>query len=134
MLKGKRFFVIEDDPNNLAIVSSILRRQGAGVHFDLWGKATAERILSLLPVDMILLDLMLPQNVSGFDVYHELREYDELKDIPIVAVTAKDPATDMARARELGFSGYICKPIRTRTFTLYMESILSGTPVWVDLE
>lgn len=134
MLNGTRIFVVEDDPNSLAIVSSILRRQGAAVHFDLWGKDTAQRILNLLPVHMILLDLMLPNNVSGYDVYAELRQYDELKDVPIVAVTAMDPATELKKARELGFAGYICKPIRTRTFAVYMEAILKGTAVWVDLE
>ncbi|GAB4571227.1 MAG: response regulator [Anaerolineae bacterium] len=132
-LQGKKIFIIEDEPNSLAIVSSILRRQGAAVHFDPWGIDTAERILKAMPVDMILLDLMLPDQVSGYDVFRALRAIPALQSIPIVAVTAMDPATELAKTRAMGFAGFICKPIRTRTFVTYLEAILDGIPVWIDL-
>lgn len=133
-LVGKKIFIVEDDPNNLAIVSSILRRQGASVYFDLWGRGTMQRIISLLPVDMILMDLMLPQGVSGYDVVEGLHEIPELREIPVIALTAMDPATEVKKARDLGFSGFICKPIRTKTFVEILDAILDGQKVWVELE
>lgn len=134
MIKGKRIFVIEDDPNNLAIISAILRRGGATVHFDLWGYETADRITNLLPIDVILLDLMLPGGVSGYDIFRELHTRPELRSIPIVAVTAMDPTTELRKAKEMGFAGFLCKPIRTTTFAKYLTAILDGTQVWIDLE
>jgi CheY-like chemotaxis protein len=133
-LRDTKIFVIEDDPNNLAIISAILRRQGATVYFDLWGHETTSRIINLMPIDVILLDLMLPGNITGYDIFDQLKAIPALANIPVVAVTAMDPATEVAKARDKGFDGFICKPIRTKTFTTYMHTILHGEQVWVDLE
>ncbi|MBN1966645.1 MAG: response regulator [Anaerolineae bacterium] len=131
---NKRFFLIEDDPNNVAIIASILRRVGATVHFDYWGHDIPDRIARLMPIDLILLDLMLPGEIDGYGVFDQLRERPELAAIPIVAVTAMDPDNEIPRAKAKGFSGFIAKPVRHRTFARYIEAILNGQPVWADME
>jgi CheY-like chemotaxis protein len=57
------------------------------------------------------MDLMLPKQVSGFDLVCEIRQVPELTSLPIVDLSASDPDTAMLCARQLGFSGFICKPI-----------------------
>ena len=133
-LEGKVAFVLEDDVNNLAIISSILSRIGMTVYFDTWGRNTAVQIKKFMPIDIILLDMMLPNNVSGYDVFDAIRATPGLEEVPVVAVTAMDPGTEMAKARAKGFSGYIGKPIRSRTLARAIAAILNGQQVWGSVD
>jgi CheY-like chemotaxis protein len=131
-LKGKRVFVIEDDAMNLAIIRFILQNYGAAIYHEYWGVQTIEYIKRALPIDIILLDLMFPHGISGYDVYAQIRAVPELADIPVVAVSASDPAIEMNRARNLGFMGFIEKPVSQTTLPVYVDRVLSGTPVWAE--
>lgn len=132
--EGKRFFILEDDVTNLAVISAVLKRDGAELFFDTWGTASEVQIVSFLPIDLIILDLMLPQGVSGYDVFDRIKATPELAEIPIIVVTASDPGVEMIRAREKGFDGYLSKPIRAKTFPIAIEMVLNGQQVWEDLE
>jgi CheY-like chemotaxis protein len=59
--------------------------------------------------DLILLDINMP-GLSGFEVLARVKADDRLKRIPVVMLTSSDLPTDIARAYELGASGYISKP------------------------
>lgn len=132
LLDNKRIFVIEDDSSNLAIIRTILLRQGASVPFDVWGKGTIEIIRNSMPIDVILLDLALPRGVSGYDVFDQIRATPELSEIPVVIVTAADPSTEMVKARSKGVNGFISKPIKYGTFAQSVASVLDGEAVWDD--
>jgi CheY-like chemotaxis protein len=133
-LEGKVAFILEDDVNNLAIISSILSRIGMTVHFDTWGTETPYQIKKFMPIDIILLDMMLPRGVSGYDIFDEIRVTPGLENIPIVAVTAMDPGTEMNKAKSKGFSGYLSKPIRTRSFARAIAAVLNGEEVWGEVD
>ncbi len=130
LLEGRKFFILEDDVNNLAVITSMLRRYGATIFFDSWGVETAQTIKAFMPIDVILLDIHLPNNVTGYDVYDAIKELPELANVPIVAVTASDPDREMKKAKDKGFNGYISKPIRTKTFVRSLLAILNGDEVW----
>jgi CheY-like chemotaxis protein len=132
LLQGKRIFVVEDDPSNLAIITTILRRYGASVPFETWGSGTVEKLRSILPIDLILLDLALPRGVSGYDVYDEIQLVPELKPIPVVLVTAADPTIEMVKARDKGINGFISKPLSYATFGKAIAAILEGEEIWGD--
>ena len=132
LLESKRIFVVEDDSSNLAIIRTILLRQGASVPFDVWGKGTMEILRNSMPIDLILLDLALPRGVSGYDVFDQIRSTPELAKIPVVIVTAADPSTEMVKARTKGVNGFISKPIKYGTFAHSVAAVLEGKPVWDD--
>ncbi len=131
LLTGKRIFIIEDNPGNLAVMQTILTLEGANVFFERWARDTCERLLSALPVDVILLDLMLPNGVSGYEVFDTFRAVPELSAIPVVIVSAADPDYEMKTAREKGMNGFISKPIRSATFAQSIASVIAGKQVWV---
>ncbi len=133
-LENKRIFLLEDDTNNLVIISAILRRNGATVFNDTWGSNTVYLIKRYLPIDVILLDLMLPDGVTGYDVFNQIKATPQLAHIPVVAVTAKDPDTEMKIAREKGFSGYISKPIRSQPFAQAIVAVIEGAEVWGEVK
>jgi CheY-like chemotaxis protein len=130
LLQGKRIAVVEDDVTNMAIISTLLKQQGAAVIQDPWNSDTVNRLKAMLPIDMILLDLMLRHGVNGFDIYDRIKEAAELADIPVVVVSASDPAMAMTKARNKGFAGYIAKPLVYRDFSQQVFDILDGKAVW----
>jgi CheY-like chemotaxis protein len=129
-IKGKRIFVVEDDANNLAIVSTILQGAGATVYFSRRGMDVATKIRAVLPINIILMDLMLSDKMTGYDVLALIRARPELAAIPVIAVTAADPTIEIAKAKEKGFNGYISKPIRMHTFSRFIDNAINGEPVW----
>jgi CheY-like chemotaxis protein len=130
LLKNKRIFIVEDNTGNLAIASIYLENQGAKIKFERRGLRTPEAILQQMPIDLILTDLMLPNGVSGFDIFDQIRQVPVLAAIPVVAVSSADPDTAMAKARQKGMSGYISKPISPR-IAQYLAEVLAGKQVWI---
>src|ERR1700686_4977425 len=98
-LKNKRIVVIEDNPNNLAVMMTLLQFEGAKTGFERWGDTTIARLRTLSPVDLILLDLMFPNGVTGFDIFDQIHAHPEFADIPIVAVSAMDSSLAIPKAR-----------------------------------
>ncbi|MDJ0754956.1 MAG: response regulator [Ardenticatenaceae bacterium] len=133
LLKDKRVFVVEDDPSNLAVISSILKNNGAYISYDQWGDTTLDKLRDMTRVDIILLDLMLPGGGSGYDVFEAIRVVPELADIPIVVVTASDPDIEMSKARDKGLNGYISKPLNRLQFPKQIAAVLNGEEVWGEL-
>jgi CheY-like chemotaxis protein len=132
LLQGKRIFYIEDDINNRAIAQTILDRNGARFAFERWGGVqTLVRLNQFLPMDLILLDLMFPNNVSGYDLYDVIRNSPHFDNVPVVIVSAADPAIEMPRARKKGIAGYISKPIDVITFPRLIANFFEGQSVWV---
>ena len=130
ILKGKRIFIIEDNAGNLAIASIYLEGQGATVRFERRGTNVPDLIAKQMPIDVILMDLMLPNNASGFDIIDQIRQVPELKPIPIVIVSASDPDKAMPIARQKGLSGFISKPV-TPQIAYHVADVLRGKHVWI---
>jgi len=104
-----RILYIEDEPGNRMLVRRILEAEG----FTMWeamdGLAGLEMATQMVP-DLILLDINLPE-IDGYDLAKRFRETPNLKDVPILAVTANVMHGDRERTLEAGCDGYIQKPI-----------------------
>jgi CheY-like chemotaxis protein len=129
-LHGKTVFIVEDNAGNLAIARVYLESHGAAVHFCRRAGEMLTKIQSAPAIDVILMDLMLPQNISGFTIFGELQKIPHLRDIPVVAVSASDPDSAMPRALRLGFSGFIAKPISPR-LPYFVADVIRGQSVWI---
>jgi two-component system chemotaxis sensor kinase CheA len=130
LLKGKRIFIVEDNLTNRSVMQLLLEREGASIAFERWGRETCERLRAFAPVDIILLDLMFPDGITGFDVFDHIRLCGEFGKIPIVAVSAKEPDIAIPEAQAKGFDGFIGKPINRLHFTHQIASILNGESIW----
>ena len=131
ILKGKRIFYVEDNLGNRAIVQMIVEQEGAKLGFERWGGADAlARLKAFMPVDVILLDLMFPMNVTGYDVFDAIRADENFANIPIVAVSASDPAVELPKVRRKGFAGFISKPISLWQFPKQLAAVIEGQTVW----
>jgi CheY-like chemotaxis protein len=129
-LAGKRIFVVEDDVTNMAIIAVLLRQKGAVVFQDAWNSVSVDMLVQHLPVDLIILDLMLRRNISGYDIFARIRLDPRLHHIPVIISTAADPGIEVPRARALGVTGFIGKPIIPSQFANQVLACLNGTEVW----
>lgn len=130
MLNGRRIFLIEDSVEHRVITRVVLGRHGARLEFDMWGRDTLQRLHAFAPIDVILVDLMLPGGISGFTIFEKIREDEKLKRIPIVAVSAADTSTALPKAQRMGFNGFIAKPVDVDLFPQQIAAIISGHNVW----
>jgi two-component system cell cycle response regulator DivK len=107
--------VVEDQPDNLKLLSTLLTLKGHQVIGLPNGDRVAEVLRTQQPTPaLVLLDIQLPGR-DGFAVLAELRELPDRR-WKVVALTAHAMPEDRARAEAAGFDGYITKPIDVRTF------------------
>jgi CheY-like chemotaxis protein len=107
---AQAILVADDDPDILSIVSMSLEAQGYTVHKATNGREAVDLAREHHP-DLMLLDMMMPE-LSGYEAVAELKADPATREIPIVGLSAKAMATDMARATDVGIDGYITKPFR----------------------
>ncbi len=113
-----KFFVVDDDPDSLALVTRLLT--GAGHEVVVRGSSVeALRDIPDMRPDCVITDVMMPV-MDGFELTRELRRRPELAQMKIVVLSAKTYDFDRRRAKEMGADGYITKPINRDTF---MQSI-----------
>ncbi len=125
-LKDKRIFVVEDTGNNRAVMESMLRPLVDDMGFDDWGVNSLEKLKEFGKVDLILLDLRLPNNTSGFDVYQQIRHDPDYADTPVIAVSASEASTVLSKLRAMGFRGLISKPIDVLKFPFQIAKIMKA--------
>lgn len=128
-LSGKRVFVVEDNAHNRVIYQMILRRAGAVIDFDRRGDTTLFQLAKFMP-DLIILDLNLGRYSSGFEIFEEIQKHSELQHVPVVAISASEPAVVVPRCREMGFAGFIAKPIEESLFEDQISRLVKGQQVW----
>ena len=129
-LQNKRVFILEDNLENKAIAQMLLEFAGAQVMVDRWGLETLTHLRKFTPVDVILLDLMLPGQVTGYDVFIQIRQQRDFDNIPIIAVSAADVSVAVPKVQELGFSGFISKPVDFRFFAYQIKQVIDGERIW----
>ncbi|HEX6287786.1 MAG TPA: response regulator [Herpetosiphonaceae bacterium] len=123
--------VIEDDLDNLLVVSDLLRLAGVQhINAQESGWQGLKLAETLPRVDLILLDIQLPHE-DGYAILGHIRANPRLKDTRVVAVTANVLPQDEARARTAGFDGFIGKPLFFDRFPQQIKALLAGEQVWM---
>ena len=114
--EGRRplVLIVEDNELNLKLFTDLLQAQGYGVVSTRDGMAALDLAREHAP-DLILMDIQLPE-VSGIDVTKWLKADDELKHIPVIAVTAFAMKGDEEKIRASGCEAYMSKPISVSEF------------------
>ncbi len=105
-----KVLVVDDKPDNIAILSNILKP-----HYQVMAALTGTKALEIArsenQPDLILLDIMLP-DIDGYQVCQQLKEHSKTRDIPIIFITAKDQSEDEEYGLQLGAVDFITKPIK----------------------
>lgn len=107
-----KILVIDDNPQNLDILSELLDQEGFVVLFALDGVSGLQRAEEGQP-HLILLDIMMP-GWDGFETCQQLKAKETTKDIPVIFMTALSDMTNKIKGFSLGAVDYITKPIHPK--------------------
>jgi two-component system, cell cycle response regulator DivK len=120
---SKRVLIVEDNDLNMKLFHDLLEAHGY-VTLQTKDGMEALKLARQHHPDLILMDIQLPE-VSGLEVTKWIKEDDDLRSIPIIAVTAFAMKGDEEKIREGGCEAYIAKPISVANFLQTVERFLS---------
>jgi len=120
---GKNVLVVDDDVRNIFSLTSVLEQHGMNVLFAENGKDAIAKLEAAESVDLVLMDVMMPE-MDGYETTRAIRDRQQFRNLPIIALTAKAMKGDREKCIEAGASDYITKPVDT-------EQLLSLMRVWL---
>jgi len=117
-----RILVVEDEPDLRSLLDRSLEGAGYRVLLAEDGIAALEKAMTE-PLDLILLDLMIP-HVDGIEVCRRLKRDERTARLPVVMLTARQEPVDRIVGLELGADDYITKPFNLRELVLRVGAVL----------
>ncbi|MFC4776910.1 response regulator [Paenibacillus sp. GCM10023252] len=123
IFEGKNILIVDDDIRNVFALSSVLESYNMNISFAENGHEALEQIERNPEVDLILMDIMMPE-MDGYEAMRQIRLMPQYEKLPIIAVTAKAMKDDRDKCMEAGASDYISKPVNN-------EQLLSLMRVWL---
>ena len=121
-MSKEKILVVDDEEDILELVRYNLAREGYMVSCATSGEEALKASLSE-PVDLIILDLMLP-GIDGLEVARRLRENSATRETPIVMLTAKGEEADLVTGLELGADDYVTKPFSPRILIARVKAVI----------
>jgi two-component system cell cycle response regulator DivK len=118
----KTVLVIEDNENNLYLMRFIITKLGHTV-IEARDGAAGVKVAKKIRPDLILMDIQLPV-LDGYAATRLIREDEDLRDIPIIAVTSFAMVGDREKALDAGCTAYVEKPIQPASFIKVLEHYL----------
>ncbi|MEA5450691.1 response regulator [Leptolyngbya sp. CCNP1308] len=122
-LAGKKVLIIDDDVRNIFALTSLLEQYDMAVVFAENGREGIETLRANPDVGIVLMDVMMPE-LDGYETTRLIRKQEQLRSLPIIALTAKAMQGDREKCIEAGASDYITKPVDT-------EQLLTLLRLWL---
>lgn len=124
---GKRVLLVEDNELNMEIAEELLMQAGVTVDKAVNGQQAVERV-NEMPAgfyNLVFMDIQMPE-MNGYDATKAIRhsEREDLKTLPIIAMTADAFTDDVKRAKSVGMNGHIAKPVE-------IEKLLQAMDEWM---
>ncbi|MGQ2984747.1 response regulator [Flavobacterium sp.] len=123
VLSDKTVLVVDDDVRNIYSLTKALEALKMNVITAIDGKEALKMLESHPETDVVLLDMMMP-NMDGYETAARIRENRDLRNLPVIAVTAKAMTGDREKCINAGASDYITKPVD-------VDQLLSLLRVWL---
>jgi PAS domain S-box-containing protein len=114
--------VIDDTPDNLRLLSTMLTEQGYKVRKALSGQMALRSAQTVLP-DLVLLDINMPE-MNGYEVCTQLKADEQTRDVPVIFISALDDVWDKVKAFSVGGVDYISKPFQREEVLARVENQL----------
>ncbi len=122
--RASKVVVIEDDPEMINLVKIILKKEGFDVTGAMGGRDGLDAIEHISP-DLVLLDLMMP-DIDGWEVYQTMKASDQMKNIPVIIITAKAQSIDKVLGLHIAkVDDYITKPFSPNELVASVRRVLA---------
>ncbi len=131
-MPGARILVVDDTPNNVKLLRDMLMVRGYDVVTATDGDEALERVKDCKP-DLVLLDVVMPR-MNGYDTCRAIRANPETAVLPVVMVTAQDPAVERIKGIEAGADDFLAKPVNTQELLARVRSLLRVQSLFRQVE
>src|SRR5262245_64025757 len=121
-MPGKTILVVDDTPHNVKMLVDLLSAKGYETIIAASGKEGLDQIESRRP-DLVLLDVMMP-GMDGYEVCRRIRANPEYGILPVIMVTALDPARERIKGLDAGADDFLTKPVNTAELVARVRSLL----------
>ena len=122
MAQKKRILLIEDEEDIAALIKLQAELYGYKLHVEVDGINGYRAVERELP-DLVILDIMLPGQ-NGFDVCRKIKNNPQLKNIPVIILSAKGEELDVVLGLELGADDYVAKPFSPKILFSRVKAVL----------
>jgi len=130
-MSRENILAVDDEEDILELLRFNLAREGYQVSCAASGE-DALRIARTKPIDLVVLDLMLP-GMDGLDVTRKIKNDSKINHIPIIILSAKGEEADVVIGLELGASDYVTKPFSPRILIARIKAVLrSASPPSIE--
>ena len=119
----ENILIVDDTPNNLRLLSTMLTEQGYKVRSVISGKM-ALTATQAAPPDLILLDINMPQ-MNGYQICEKLKSNEKTREIPVIFISALDEVLDKVKAFAVGGVDYITKPFQLEEVLVRVQNQLT---------
>ena len=123
-LDGHKILLVDDDLRNTFALSKALQGQGLEVVLANNGQNALDKLEQEEGIELVLMDIMMPV-MDGYEATTAIRQLDEFKELPVIALTAKAMAGDKAKCLAAGANDYMTKP-------LDMDKLTAMLKVWLS--
>jgi adenylate cyclase len=127
-----RILVVDDTPRNVKLLADLLAVKGYEVLTAASGAEALEQVTRARP-DLVLLDVVMP-GMTGYEVCRRIRADPAGRILPVVMVTALDPAEERIKGIEAGADDFLTKPINQPELLARVRSLLRIKSLYVELE
>ncbi len=122
MTQKKRVILVEDEEDIAALIKLQAEITGYKLHVEVDG-INGYRAIEREKPDLVILDIMLPGE-NGLDVCRKIKSHPDLKNIPIIILSAKGEELDVVLGLELGADDYISKPFSPKVLFSRIKAVL----------
>ncbi len=123
MDKPVDILIVDDTPDNIRFLSSILVAQGYNVRKAISGKMALTAAKTVLP-DLILLDINMPE-MNGYELCQQLKDNGRTRLVPVIFLSALDDPLDKVKAFQVGGVDYITKPFQVEEILVRIQNQLT---------
>ncbi len=117
---NEKILVVEDEPRVMRLVNEVLKAVGYHVINATNGEDAIE-MAALEGPDLVLLDILLPHNMDGYQVCRRIREF---SDVPVIMLTAKARENDILTGFDVGADDYVTKPFNAKELVARVNAVL----------
>lgn len=119
----RRILIVDDEPNIVMSLEYIFKKENFEVFIARDGAEAIEIVENDIP-DIIILDIMMP-NVDGFQVLKYLKGHEDLNQIKVIFLSAKNKVSDIELGLQLGADKYVSKPFSNKKLVKEVKLLLN---------